>query len=377
MSKFALIYIVLILAFSSGNCVAFQDTTLDDIDKAMVDQALAEFNDTDSNKRIKAAESLANIYDPDRIIPKVRKLLKDETDLQVKSALHFALACQGEKSGLTNLLNDAEKNLVEDNSYLVHLTGLNHEGNELIHFRRWHDKKSAQEFYKLMKERKCIDAVSREYRLFCRYLMEKTVRPALEDLFDDIQYGTELSEVEMRLISQLPTAKAWPLYMDAIKELVTNGDRQSALQQFNKIVKQYPNTIYAQQSRELATHLQQMVQEDQSFTMPKDFAALSIEEQVRIHIHFLREARAFQFMTHGRCQISLDGTVVPGDKHYNAALALIKIGKPAVRPLADLFKDERPIRGIVYGRSFFEPNYHVMRYGFAVDQIIDRIKEGN
>jgi hypothetical protein len=117
-----------------------------------------------------------------------------------------------------------------------------------------------------------------------------------------------------------------------------------------------------------------MIAEDENFRVPDDYSELSLDKQTELHIHRLRDARAYQFSQPGSCQLSFHGSADPRDKTYNPAAALVEIGDPAAKRLADLLEDRRPIRGIGYWRDFV-PRRQVLRYGDAADQIIREIKQ--
>jgi hypothetical protein len=182
----------------------------------------------------------------------------------------------------------------------------------------------------------------------------------------------QLTENDKKRLAELPTAKSWDIFTEALNALDERGDRKQAAKLFHKIVNEYPDTYYADQARELSKLLDEMVIEDSKFELPKDFEKLPLDKQIVVHIHFLRDARAYQFSQPGSCRLSFQGSTNPGHKNYNPALALFEIGDSAADALSDYYDDRRPIRGVGYWRNF-RPTRSVLRYGDAAEQIIKKI----
>ena len=182
----------------------------------------------------------------------------------------------------------------------------------------------------------------------------------------------QLSDAEKEILKNSPTAKSWKFFQKALHELAENGDRKAAANALEDIVARYPSTYYVQQSRDLLKHLKNMIQEDDQYQIPKEFDKLTIKEKISVHLHFLRDTRAIQISQPGSCRVVFYGNTTPGGENYNAAAALYEIGDAALKPLAELFEDKRPIRGVGYWRNFV-PKRRVLRYGDAAQQIADRI----
>lgn len=184
----------------------------------------------------------------------------------------------------------------------------------------------------------------------------------------------QLSEQEKQTLAELPTAKSWNLFDKALVELDQYGNRKAVAEVLDQLVQDYPNTYYADEARELLPHLRRMIAEDAGFETPADFAQLSLEQRIEFHIHNLRNVRASQFTQPGTCELWFEGSTDPRDEAYNAAAALVEIGEPAVKRLAELSGDRRPIRGIGYWRDFV-PRRHVLRYADAAEQIIRQMRQ--
>ena len=183
----------------------------------------------------------------------------------------------------------------------------------------------------------------------------------------------EVTDQEKQDLKNLPTAKAWSIFERAIVALQEDGDRAEAARLFHRIVKEFPETYYADDSLELARELDKMIEEDNKYRPPDNIATLSLDQQIAFHIHNLRDVVAYQFMQPGHCLI-VGQTRLPDAAPYNAAYAIRDLGEPAVPYLIELLNDRRPIRAVGYWRNF-SPNRTVLRYQDAAIQIINAIRE--
>jgi hypothetical protein len=141
----------------------------------------------------------------------------------------------------------------------------------------------------------------------------------------------------------MPTFAAWRVFESAIQALQDEGNRPLAAERFRNVATKYSATYYAEESRELADLLDQMVKEDQVWREPKDLSALSQSELIAYHIHHLRDVVTHQCSQLGYCDVL--SSFLP-EKEYNAAKELRSLGQGAIPALLDLFEDRRPIRAV-------------------------------
>lgn len=362
---------ILLITVALATLGAFASQTLAQQDTSLRD-FIGQLNDNDSEKRREAAEDLARTVDRETILQPILAQLQVETDTSVKLALNYAAACQGEKSHVQPLIESLNRSGHFGFIYLRHATGQDF-GWNADYYQNWFDETTDKEYLDFVNERwrrkPMMDEYSEFASLFSKQYFGSMTLVETGELVDPDE---QLTDAEKKKLEELPTAKSWRLFNRALTELDDNGDRKAAAKCFETLVSDFPNTFYADQSRELLTNLEKMIKEDDGFELPEDFSNLSLAEQIDIHIFHLRDARAFQFMQPGSCQLSFNGSVTPGDVNYNAAAALVEIGKPANNRLADLLEDRRPIRGVGYWRDFV-PARNVLRYSDAAQQILQKI----
>ena len=87
--------------------------------------------------------------------------------------------------------------------------------------------------------------------------------------------------------------EAWKAFFAGVECLQEQGDRQRAADFFEQVAKEFPETRYATDSKELAGFLRQMVEEDKQWTAPRDPAALSVEGRIRYHTYHLRDVNCY------------------------------------------------------------------------------------
>lgn len=155
--------------------------------------------------------------------------------------------------------------------------------------------------------------------------------------------------------------EGWKPFLMAVTYLEEGGDRSMAATRFEEIVRLYPNSAYAADSRELATHLRGMVEEDRRWREPRDVRSLPLADQIEYHVYHLRDVQGGQLSQPGMCSVFV--------AEDNAALRLREIGEPAIPRLIGLLHDRRPIRSVGCWRDF-HPSRIVLRYQDAAVQIL-------
>ncbi|HXC02345.1 MAG TPA: hypothetical protein VNU49_06810 [Opitutaceae bacterium] len=161
--------------------------------------------------------------------------------------------------------------------------------------------------------------------------------------------------------------KAWDAFFAGVDCLQDQGDRKQAAGFFEQVAKEYPESKYAKDSKELAGLLRQMVEEDKQWTEPRDVAALPIERKVAYYIYHLRDVKCYQLGSPGFCSVLNDFDQRRGVP--NAAMKLKEIGEPAIPALIQLLDDRRPTRSIGYWRIYM-PSRTVLRYQDAAIEIL-------
>jgi hypothetical protein len=354
------------LSLFGSELVAFQ------FDAGDVDDLIAQLDDSSSKKRENAAESLSQTVAPRTIAPAIKNRLTTETDFHVKLALHYALASQGEKESLSFLIDSLEQSGHMGCNYLRYTIGQDF-GWNAGEYREWYEKTSAKEFQEFINERWRRKPMREEYAEFSSLYWKQTMGSMRRvETGELVNPDDQLTEADKKRLSEMPTAKSWDIFTDALTALDDQGDRKQAAKLFHQIVNEYPDTYYADQAGELSKFLDKMVIEDSNFKMPENFDQLELDKKIAVHVHFLRDARGYQFSQPGSCQLSFHGSTDPAAENYNPALALFEIGKPAADVLADHLDDRRPVRGVGYWRNF-RPSRSVLRYSDAAEQIIRKI----
>lgn len=174
-------------------------------------------------------------------------------------------------------------------------------------------------------------------------------------------------EIENNILEYSKESKSWNLFNSAISILQSDKDRLNASILFKKVSLEYPETFYANQSKELSELLTQMVDEDNNWKEPENINQLSINEKIKYHIYHLRNISSYQ---EGN---GINWSVFNTDKNvYNAAISLKEIGNPAIPYLINLLNDRRPICTIAYFRDFY-PTRTVFRYQDAAIEILNEI----
>jgi len=161
--------------------------------------------------------------------------------------------------------------------------------------------------------------------------------------------------------------KAWTLFSAGVEALQDKGDRNRAAELFGQVAAEYPESRYAADSKELATFLRQMVEEDKRWTEPIDPKALAVEEKIAYYRYHLRDLNCYQLSQPGMCYVLQD--IRPEREKTNAAIKLKEIGEPAIPALIELLKDRRPTRSVGYWRDF-SPSRTVLRFQDAAIQIL-------
>jgi hypothetical protein len=366
-------FIALTVLCASGMA---QDSNFDLIQKSII-----QLDDDNSRHRSDAAEVLAETEKLDDVSA-IQARLKVESDFHVKLALNYAIASHGDKSGIAPLIKSLGETGHFGYLYLSRVTGRDY-GWNADEYQKWFDRTSDKEFMAFIDERWRRKPMMVEYAKFSSLYSKQFFGWMKSD--DDISIFPErrLTDADKQKLETLPTAKAWAIYETGITELQKNGNRKEAARHFRRVATEYNNTYYADDSRELADLLDQMVAEDKDFSKPHNVDDLELKSKIKLHIHNLRDVVAYQVAQPGYCHV-LDGFSGPainvaGDRKelpYNAAFALWEIGEPAIPYLIDILEDRRPIRGVGYWRDF-RPTRTVLRYQDAAIQIIDAIRSGN
>jgi len=167
-----------------------------------------------------------------------------------------------------------------------------------------------------------------------------------------------------------PEEEAWKTFHAAVTCLQDKGDRESAGKLFQEVVERFPDSPYAQDSKELGAFLERMVKEDAAWEEPENIATLSLPEKIDYNIHHLRNVNCYQWSQPGMCYL-LRSYGRDRDTN-NAAIALKEIGLPAIPALITLLDDRRPTRSVGYWRNF-SPSRTVLRYQDAAIQILNAL----
>ena len=107
-----------------------------------------------------------------------------------------------------------------------------------------------------------------------------------------------------------------------------------------------------------------MAREDEKFVKPDDVNVLPEEQRIAYYVFKLRDVAEQNSFDPGNCNVLMSSRTP-----QSSAIALRKIGKPAVPVLIGLLDDRRPTRSHNTGFS----GHHVVRYCDAALQILDDI----
>ncbi len=302
--------IAVALSLVASNLLAFQ------FEQGDVDTSIAQLNDPISRKREYAARSLSQTVSPKKISPAIMERLTKELDFHVKLALHYALASQGEKESLLFLIDSLQQSGHMGYNYLRYTIDQDF-GWNAGEYREWYNKTSAEKFSEFINERWHRKPMMDEYAEFSSFYSKQffgSIKSENNHLaFPDMRF----TDADKQKLDSLPTAKAWAIFQTAINELQKKGNRQEAARQFRIVATDFSETHYADQSRELADILEKMVLEDRKFNQPNDVGSLDITDQIKSHIHNLRNVVAYQVSQPGYCYV-LSQFSIPGKMSYNA-----------------------------------------------------------
>jgi HEAT repeat protein len=327
----------------------------------LMDIACERFGDG----QFQAAEQLADLESPDAA-KAIRERLDGERDFHARLALCFALAGQGEKEPLGELIDSLGSRSGHLGAvYLHHVTGKDF-GWDQKRWRSWYAETTPEEFRQFIARRRERRPMMEEYARFSGVFHAEWLGPSRNLETGELE---PVDEQEKQAILALPTAKAWELYSKALTALQDRGDRGEAARLFGEVAERYPNTVYAEESRELEGLLNEMVVED--LLRPGRPDVRPIDKQARIEdlIFRLRDLEAYQWSQPGFYDVMSNGWV---DEEPNVADELLDLGADAVPALVAALDDRRPIRGVGYWR-LFRPERTLLRVQDAALQILVRI----
>ena len=166
--------------------------------------------------------------------------------------------------------------------------------------------------------------------------------------------------------------------------------RHQLLDEFEKIVKNYPHSEHRERARKTAEVLKRMIAEDQahkpltptlspsdgarekkantSAVMYNELVRLPVEEQVRELIFQLREQNGHQYSQPGSCDIFADW----GRTTNTPAHRLVALGYAAVPQLIAALDSDALSRSVGYHRNFYF-SHTVLTVGDCAAQILQRI----
>ncbi|WP_417386797.1 HEAT repeat domain-containing protein [Gimesia sp.] len=338
-----------------------------------IPELIGQLNDVVPQKRKSAAEKLAELIDP-CIAPAVTNQIAKEKDFHVRLALHFALASQGNRKALQPLIDSLKKTGHSGSYYLRRATNEDF-GWSINQWQEWFDSTSDEKYRQFIQHRweqkPMMEAFSEFASLYSRRHFESSV--AIDGNKKVQDFIKPLTKEERQKLKTLPTAKSWDLFEDALQQLQTQGNKKEAARLFHKVATEYPDTYYAEQSKELAELLDQMALEDREYKPPQNVKLQSVTEQISYHIYQLRNLVAYQFSQPGYPSIFGFPPLDDDETVYNPAVELCKIGDPAVPFLLRLLEDPRPIRAVSYWRNFV-PVRQVLRYRDVAKVVLKKIR---
>ena len=157
------------------------------------------------------------------------------------------------------------------------------------------------------------------------------------------------------------------------RAVVAFGDSRKSLeellQQFEFIMKRFPETKHFERAKETATMLKRLIQEDKDHS-EKNVPALDKlkgDQRVAELIHQLCTQNGHQWSQPGACDIFSDQR---GEK--SPAHLLVAEGFDAVPQLIEALDDDRFTRSVGYHRNFYF-SHHVLRVADCSERILSRI----
>lgn len=163
---------------------------------------------------------------------------------------------------------------------------------------------------------------------------------------------------------QARSHEAFKQHIQVGKALSNGEDRRDVAKRFQQLANEYPETQRGKTAKELAELLFEMAKEDEKFAAPKDMAKLPERQLIEYYIYKLRDVAERDMVVPGSCNV-LRFPRTP----QSAAVALRKMGKPAVPTLIGLLEDRRPTRTVGAGYN----GAQVLRYCDAALQILEAI----
>jgi hypothetical protein len=157
---------------------------------------------------------------------------------------------------------------------------------------------------------------------------------------------------------------AFKEYLQVGRMLSEGKPRRQAAQRFLELANSYPDTERGVLSKELGLLLDKMADEDENFQPPADLAELSEEQRIHHYVFKLRDIADHDTSVPGSCNVIRDARVPD-----SPAVALRKMGKPAVPALIELLDDLRPTRSVGAPLN----GAQVLRYCDAALQILEVI----
>ncbi len=249
----------------------------------------------------------------DEDVPLFEKMLKNETGFHEKLALHYALAKKGKRSSFLEIIKTCENGKGHLGVYyLKNASGKNFDW-DTDRWRTWLGHQSENRFKKITK--------------------------------------AESRSSEVRL-------SGWELFLEAVTVLQRKGDRIQAEKLFRKVEQEHPDSDYAEESKELATLLSTMNEEDRNWKAPTHPKDLPIEKRLQYLTYSLRDLVAYQYSQPGACH-PLSGTL-NSNTAENPALDFLELGEVAVPTLIKMLEDRRPVRCVEYWRDFY-PSRTILR----------------
>ena len=156
------------------------------------------------------------------------------------------------------------------------------------------------------------------------------------------------------------------------KSVLAFGDpkisQKELLKQFERLVRQFPESKHVNRARETADLLRQMVREDEEHAkQAKPNEESTVEERVAELVFRLRDQNGQQWSQPGRCDVFLDPR-----REESPAHQLVKLGFDAAPQLIEAIGDRRFTRSVGYHRNFYFSHY-VLRVGDCARAVLERI----
>jgi hypothetical protein len=146
--------------------------------------------------------------------------------------------------------------------------------------------------------------------------------------------------------------------------------RPELLQQFEAILRNYPDTEHRERARATAEILKRMIAEDRAHAKqePVDLVQLPVEERVRELIFRLRDQNGHQYSQPGWCDIFEDWHGVTNTPAHQ----LVRLGYAAVPQLIEALDSDTLTRSVGYHRNFYF-SHTVLTVGDCAAAILERI----